>query len=623
MNLKSELDLKILLDQGVQKQVPIGVDKKPKLRELKKSIQVGVAEYMYRNIHLLGFENNNKVLNVILRELMDNSLDAATQAGLLPKVSCKITSLKEKKYKVFFQDFGPGVSPETTPDTVCRLLYGNKFNDNAPQRGAQGLGLSGILLYAQKTTGSVARIITKTRNCPCPTEYSLKINIKTNRPEVLSKKKLPIINDYYGPEETGFLVEIDVTAFYIKTGSKATVELLKQYTYLVPSLSLEYEGPGKQNEGDFLIRDRLTDEIPIIATGSKLVPHQIEYGQLLEQIKQNPSKTVLEFFNSFEGKTEDYQTILEQVGIPTNLTVSNLSEYYLKELLNLFSIYFKDLKPQDNCLVELGPSIKKTVTKDGQRVFDNIFNIKSSPIYYKKGVFQIETSAFYGGDTLAADQKIQVYRVANGTPLIYCSSSCAITKTLINYNWKKLNLTHVENELPRGKLILFVHINSNRIPYTSPSKDAIANIPEISNLLTQCLDRLAKSLSVYIKKQQIYKTRLEKLDIIQKVVPDLLKTLQKTLQIEAFLSTIEQQVLKAKIMELIYLVKDKTLSRLRVYNYTKRPYELKLIFDKSQPLNLKLNDDTQIDMDYSGEEFIIEGALPIEYIICDDKGRIY
>ena len=276
----------------------------------------------------------------------------------------------------------------------------------------------------------------------------------------------------------------------------------------------------------------------------------------------------------------------------------------------------KNLKPEKDVLVDLGPCIKTTVTKGGTVYFDNVLSVTSDPIYYQKGVLQIELSAFYGGPSLSADQKIEVYRVANGMPLLYQSSACAITRTLIDYNWKKLGLNHIPNELPRGKMILFVHVNSTSVPFITESKDAIAGIEVIKETITTCLDKLSKLLNTYMKKEEAHIALLEKTKIITKIMPDLLETLKKTLKRDSdILSGIKIEKLQSKIYQLLCVYVDKKNNLIRIYNETPKDYAIAFIEpDKKTTIEVKAHDTKIIPWI---DKFYLEDILPIEYLIIN------
>ena len=49
--------------------------------------EISPSEFFYRNRDLAGFSNPSRALYTSVRELVDNSLDACEQAGILPEVS--------------------------------------------------------------------------------------------------------------------------------------------------------------------------------------------------------------------------------------------------------------------------------------------------------------------------------------------------------------------------------------------------------------------------------------------------------------------------------------------------------------------------------------------------------
>ena len=50
----------------------------------QKQREISVAEFFTKNRHLLGFDNPQKALLTAVRECVDNSLDACSEAGILP-----------------------------------------------------------------------------------------------------------------------------------------------------------------------------------------------------------------------------------------------------------------------------------------------------------------------------------------------------------------------------------------------------------------------------------------------------------------------------------------------------------------------------------------------------------
>src|SRR6266566_7297392 len=48
--------------------------------------EISVSEFFTKNRHLLGFDNPRKALLTCVKEAVDNALDAAEEAGVLPDV---------------------------------------------------------------------------------------------------------------------------------------------------------------------------------------------------------------------------------------------------------------------------------------------------------------------------------------------------------------------------------------------------------------------------------------------------------------------------------------------------------------------------------------------------------
>src|SRR5664279_6388266 len=77
------------------------------------------------------------------------------------------------------------------------------------------------------------------------------------------------------------------------------------------------------------------------------------------------------------------------------------------------------------------------------------------------------------------DEPVRLLRFANRVPLLYQQSSCAITKAVIQTNWRGYGLHQSKGALPVAPMAILVHVASVWVPYTSESKEAIEPYPEI------------------------------------------------------------------------------------------------------------------------------------------------
>src|SRR3989344_8040200 len=128
----------------------------------KKQKDISVAEFFERNRHLLGFDNKRKALLTVVKEAVDNSLDACEEAKILPEINVQIVEMGNDRFRITIEDNGPGIIKKQIPNIFAKLLYGSKFHTMKQARGQQGIGISAAVLYAQLTTGRPAKIWSKT-----------------------------------------------------------------------------------------------------------------------------------------------------------------------------------------------------------------------------------------------------------------------------------------------------------------------------------------------------------------------------------------------------------------------------------------------------------------------------
>ena len=94
----------------------------------------------------------------------------------------------------------------------------------------------------------------------------------------------------------------------------------------------------------------------------------------------------------------------------------------------------------------------------------------------------------------------KVIRFANRVPLLYQQSACSITKAVIQTNWRGYGMQQPRGGLPVGPMVVFVHMASVWVPFTSESKEAIAHYDEIIKELKLALQECGRKLGTHIRK---------------------------------------------------------------------------------------------------------------------------
>src|SRR5207244_329630 len=178
--------------------------------------ELSVSEFFTKNRHLLGFDKQRKALLTCVKEAVDNALDAAEEAGILPDVLVNVEVAvadgapppppsQATRFRVTVIDNGPGIVRQQIPPIFAKLLYGSKFHRLRMSRGQQGIGISAAGMYAQLTTGKPVQIISRTGPRASAHFFEVSIDTKKNEPRIFESKKI----DWEHPRGTQVMLEIE------------------------------------------------------------------------------------------------------------------------------------------------------------------------------------------------------------------------------------------------------------------------------------------------------------------------------------------------------------------------------------------------------------------------------
>ena len=91
----------------------------------------------------------------------------------------------------------------------------------------------------------------------------------------------------------------------------------------------------------------------------------------------------------------------------------------------------------------------------------------------------------------------RVIRYANRVPLLYQQSACSTFKAVLDTTWRNYGIPQSRGALPAGPMVIFVHIASVWVPFTSESKEAIADYDEIRKEIKLALQECGRRLGVF------------------------------------------------------------------------------------------------------------------------------
>ncbi len=536
-----------------------------------KQRDISVSEFFAKNRHLLGFDNPRKALLTTVKEAVDNALDACEEAEILPDIEVKIEALgqvkasaKSAKYRITITDNGPGIVRKQVENIFGRLLYGSKFHRLKMSRGQQGIGISAAGMYGLMTTGRPMVITTRPHAKKPAHHLELAMDTSKNKPEVtvdVETDEFPVTTS-----GTGTRVAIELEGKYVR--GKAGVEAYLEQTAIAnPHAEITFIPPDKAGEdpgldgikpdgesksedtsgetavpsdtqdsasferttelADRIVYPRAVDENPPETQEIKPHPYGVELGNFLGMLKNTDEKQLGGFFKrefcrvtpavvaeitkvaSEKGKTFSGQTWVK------NLDHASAEKIYraLQET--------KLRSPPTDCLAPIGVRTMLAGMLKGVKAEFYAASTRS-PAVYRGNPFQIEAAIGFGGD-LPGDQPARVIRFANRVPLLYQQSACSAFKSVTETSWKNYGMSQPRGSAPVGPLVIMIHMASVWVPFTSESKEAIADYDEIRKEMRLALQECGRKLGTYIRRRQRMKREGQKRDVFERYIGEISK----------------------------------------------------------------------------------------------------
>jgi DNA topoisomerase VI subunit B len=473
----------------------------------RRQREISVAEFFQKNRHLLGFDNPAKALLTATKEAVDNSLDACEEAGILPTLEIAIDEHAEDRFRLSVTDNGPGIVRGQIPRVFGKLLYGSKFHVLRQSRGQQGIGISAAGMYSQLTTGQPVRITSRTgKNRPAHF-FEIQIDAAKNEPKILTDREVE------WDREHGTCVEMDLAGTY-KKGRRSVDDYIVQSALANPHATVRYRPP----KGEEFQRERLATELPREPQAIKPHPHGVELGVLISMLRDTRGRTLKTALQSDFSRVSAKvaEEICQAAGLDPETRPKQLGVQQVEALFRAIP-KIKIMAPPTNCIVPIGEALILEGLKQAVKA-DFYTSTTRSPSVYRGNPFLVEAGLAYGGD-LPAEELIDLWRFANRAPLQYQQSACAITRAAITTDWRNYGLQQGKGALPIGPLVLFVHVASVWVPFTSESKEAIASYPEIIRELRLGLQEVGRRLGAFLRHRQRLAEAEKKKSYIKEYIP--------------------------------------------------------------------------------------------------------
>src|SRR5213596_1605519 len=504
--------------------------------------EISVSEFFTKNRHLLGFDNPRKALLTCVKEAVDNALDAAEEAGILPDVLVNVEVAtadgappppsQATRFRVTVIDNGPGIVRQQIPPIFAKLLYGSKFHRLRMSRGQQGIGVSAAGMYAQLTTGKPVQIISRTGARAAAHYFEVQIDTKKNEPRIFENKKI----DWEHQRGTQVAMEID--GRYQK-GRASVDEYLEQVAIANPHVKLVYLTP----EAETREYPRTIQELPPQPKEIKPHPYGIEFGILLRMLHDTRSHTLAGFLAADFSRVSSAvaQQICGTAKLSPNAKPRNVHGADAEALYKAIQST-KIMAPPSNCISPIG---EKAILHGLYKQIKGEFYtaVTRPPSVYRGNPFVIEAGLAFGkgpdqaavaaeapavplaeGEQQDDDSELaRVIRYANRVPLLYQQSACATFKAALETAWRNYGVAQSRGALPTGPMVVFVHMASVWVPFTSESKEAVADYDEIRKEIKLALQECGRRLGVFLRRRERAQSEFRRRNIFELYIEEVVE----------------------------------------------------------------------------------------------------
>ncbi|MEZ6243419.1 MAG: DNA topoisomerase VI subunit B [Phycisphaerales bacterium] len=516
--------------------------------------EISVSEFFAKNRHLLGFDNPRKALLTTVKEAVDNALDACEEAGILPDIEVKIEEIspppsasKAGRYRVTITDNGPGIVRKQVENIFGKLLYGSKFHRMKMSRGQQGIGISAAGMYGLMTTGKPMVIHTKPKKNKPAHHIELAMDTTKNKPEVTVDVETDDFPDT--TSGTGTRVAIDLDARY-QRGKVSVEAYLEQTAIANPHAEITFIPPAKAGEdptledagdradgdesgeivrttelADRIVYPRTVDELPDETTEIKPHPYGVELGMFLRMLKSTEEKQLAGFFkNEFTRVPPSVVKEVTAAASTKSKTITGQTWVKTVDHADAERLYkaLQEAKlraPPTDCLAPIG--VRQMLAGMLKGVKAEFYAASTrAPAVYRGNPFQIEAAIAFGGD-LPGDESARVIRFANRVPLLYQQSACSAFKSVVETSWRNYGLSQPRGAAPVGPLVVMIHMASVWVPFTSESKEAIADYDEIRKEMRLALQECGRKLGTYVRRRQKMRREGDRRDVFERYIGEI------------------------------------------------------------------------------------------------------
>jgi len=388
-------------------------------------------------------------------------------------------------------------------------------------------------MYAQLTTGKPVQITSRTGARAAAHYFELQIDTKKNEPRIFESKKIDWAH------ERGTQVTLEIEGRYQK-GRASVDEFLEQVAIANPHVKLVYHAP----DGETREFPRTIQELPPQPREIKPHPYGIEFGVLLRMLHDTRSHSLSGFLAGDFSRVSPAvaQEICKTAKLSPDARPRNIHGAAAEALYKAIQAT-KIMAPPSNSIVPIGEKgILHGLYKQIKGEFYTA--VTRPPAVYRGNPFIIEAGLAFGkgpdpasagaaeapvvplaeGEQRDDDSELaRVIRYANRVPLLYQQSACATFKSVLETAWRNYGVAQSRGALPAGPMVIFVHVASVWVPFTSESKEAIADYDEIRKEIKLALQECGRRLGMFLRRRERAKSEFRRRNIFELYIEEVVE----------------------------------------------------------------------------------------------------
>jgi DNA topoisomerase-6 subunit B len=295
-------------------------------------------------------------------------------------------------------------------------------------------------------------------------------------------------------------------------------------------------------EGQTREYPRTIDELPPQPREIKPHPYGIELGVLLRMLHDTKSHSLAGFLAGDFSRVSAAlaREICGTAKLSPDARPRNIHGADAEALYKAIQAT-KIMAPPSNCISPIG---EKAILHGLYKQIKGDFYtaVTRPPAVYRGNPFVIEAGLAFGkgpdqaaatpdaavplaeGEQRDDDGELaRVIRYANRVPLLYQQSACATFKAVLETAWRNYGVSQSRGALPAGPMVIFVHMASVWVPFTSESKEAIADYDEIRREIKLALQECGRRLGVFLRRRERAKSELRRRDIFELYIDEVVE----------------------------------------------------------------------------------------------------